>query len=61
MIKFKPLKVPYSSGWILVTQDHSKILAHAKTFPSIIKKAEEIGNKNSSILAAAKTYHNFVM
>ena len=56
MIKFKSLKVPYLSGWILVTQDHSKILAHSQTFPGIIKKAEKIGDKNSSILAAARSY-----
>ncbi len=60
MVKIKPLKVPHSSGWILISPDHSKIYTHAKTFPKIVEKAQKFPS-DSIIMAAAKSYHHHIM
>ncbi|OGD01603.1 hypothetical protein A3H89_05375 [Candidatus Amesbacteria bacterium RIFCSPLOWO2_02_FULL_48_11] len=55
------LKVPYKTGWILISNDTMEIKAHAKKFSDIVTKANVFDPNKHSILAAAESYHNHLM
>lgn len=57
------IKVPYASGWVVVSTGSGKIEAHAKEFADIVAKAEKLpgGSSDHAIMAAAKSYHNHIM
>ncbi|OGD93936.1 hypothetical protein A3A48_04385 [Candidatus Curtissbacteria bacterium RIFCSPLOWO2_01_FULL_37_9] len=38
-----------TSGWVLVTKDNKRVLAHAKTLKQLIKNIELKGNPEGSI------------
>lgn len=55
------IKVPYSSGWVVVSLDTHKVKAHAKTFAQIVAKSEKLDPSTHAIMAAAASYHGHVM
>ena len=44
-------KTPRSirSGWVLVTKDNKRVLAHAKTLKQLMRNIEQKGNPEGSI------------
>ncbi len=56
------IKVPYSSGWVVVSTSSGKIEAHAKEFTDIVAMAEKLPGDSGdhTIMAAAKSYHNYI-
>ena len=38
-----------TSGWVLVTKDNKRVLAHAKTLKQLIRNIEQKGNPEGSI------------
>ena len=38
-----------TSGWVLVTKDNKKVLAHAKTLKQLMRNIEQKGNPEGSI------------
>ena len=55
------IKVPYSSGWVIVSTDSGEIKAHAKNFADIVAKGDKLPGTNYAILSASKSYHGHVM
>ena len=55
------LKVPYKSGWILVSNDTLKIKAHTKSFSEIVVKSQKLNPQKHFIMAAADSYQNYLM
>ena len=45
----------YTSGWVVISKDNKKVLAHAKKFEDIADKAN-----SGYILKANKNYSNYV-
>lgn len=58
-VSIKPLHIKYSSGWVLVAKDHSKVLAHASTFAQIMAMSQKV--PDGVAMPAAKSYHNIIM
>ena len=48
----------YKSGWVAVDERKKKVIAHARTFEAITKKAKEM--ENIFIMPAAKNYFGYI-
>lgn len=49
---------PYSEGWLAIDKKNKKVVAHAKTFALISKKAK--GIRDIFLVPASKNYFGFV-
>lgn len=45
----------YTSGWVVISKDNKRVLAHGKKFSDIANKAED-----GYVLKANKSYSNYV-
>ena len=58
VLNFSQITKPYKSGWLAIDQKTPKVVAHAGTYQSIVKK---IGKKKDIILLpASENYFGFV-
>ncbi|MBI3559954.1 hypothetical protein HY087_02400 [Candidatus Gottesmanbacteria bacterium] len=48
----------YKSGWVAVTDDYTRVVAHAKKFVDIQKKVKN--KKNVVVVQAFDNYYNYV-
>ncbi|OGG15488.1 hypothetical protein A3D77_06590 [Candidatus Gottesmanbacteria bacterium RIFCSPHIGHO2_02_FULL_39_11] len=55
----KSLIKPYSSGWISVASDYTKVIAWEKSLPSLIKKLKELKNPNGVMMNIASDYSQY--
>lgn len=49
---------PYTSGWVAVSDDYRRVVAHAKTFLDLQKKLKH--KKNVVVIQALRNYYNYV-
>jgi len=50
----------YTSGWISISQDYKRIIAHGKNLKSLLKKIDKMGNPKGYLMRAAKDYSGYV-
>lgn len=55
------IKVPYSSGWVVVSTSSGQVKEHAKSFADIVAKADNLSATNHVIMAASKSYRGHIM
>lgn len=48
----------YKSGWVAVSNDYGRVIAHAEKFIELQKKVKN--NKNVVVIQAFNNYYNYV-
>lgn len=49
-----------TSGWISITKDHRKVIAHGKTLDDLVKKLEKRGNPEGVITRVTTGFSSYV-
>lgn len=57
-INLTPLLKKYTSGWLAVSSDYRRVIAHAENFIDLQKKVKS--KKNIVVIQAFANYYNFV-
>ena len=50
----------YTSGWIALAHDYSKVIAHAPDYIKLEGKLKKMGITNAILLPAAKNYRGII-
>ncbi|MBI3385101.1 hypothetical protein HY030_02835 [Candidatus Gottesmanbacteria bacterium] len=46
----------YTSGWISLSSDQKKVIAHGKSLQTVLKRLKELGNPSGYLIKATKDY-----
>ncbi len=49
----------YTSGWISLSSDQKKVIAHGKNLQTVLKKLKELGNPSGYLMKATKDYRYY--
>ena len=49
----------YTSGWVSVSKDYRKVIAHGKNLSELVKKIEKRGNPDGYIMKAAADFSSY--
>ncbi len=50
----------YTSGWVSISQDNNRIIAHGRNLKSLLKKLDKMGNPKGYLMKAARNYSGYV-
>jgi len=50
----------YTSGWVSISQDYKRIIAHGENLKSLLKKLDKMGNPKGYLMRAARDYSGYV-
>lgn len=50
----------YTRGWVIISKDFKKVIAHDKTFEGISKKAEKLSRQRAILMAVTDNYRGYV-
>jgi len=50
----------YTSGWVSISQDYKRIIAHGRNLKSLLKKLDKMGNPKGYLMKATRDYSGYV-
>jgi hypothetical protein len=50
----------YTSGWVSISKDYSRVIASGKTLKTLIQKLNKMGNPEGYLMKAAKDYSSYI-
>lgn len=60
IVNYSRLLRNVTSGWVLISEDHKKLILKAKTLDALYEKIKESGNPKGNIMVASKDYSHFI-
>lgn len=50
----------FTSGWVSLSKDYKKVIAHAKTLDGLAKKLEAKGNPDGYVMRASVDFSSYI-